>query len=125
MGEDESNESNESNHVPEAYRYCKVFRVLAKRARSLDHENDDAATLSEDKERTSLIEDIWDIGAELDVWVNSIAESLVLSLICLYQGGEQDEKAVEVLNHLADQELRNLQSSDQGKVEEEEDEGEG
>jgi len=121
MGEDES---SESNHVPEAYRYCKVFRVLAKRARSLDHENDDADALAEDKDRTSLLEDVWDIGAELDVWVNSIAESLALAAICLYQGGEQDEKAVEVLNHLANQELRNLQGSDQGKVEEEEDGGE-
>ena len=103
----------------EALVWGKTFRRLAKRAHSLPAA--DGQTACDQPARTSLLEDLFGILNEVDVWTSQIGESICLCAVMLYEG--KDAESVAVLSHLADEELRRM--TDAAVRPEDEEEGGG
>ncbi len=94
--------------IPDSFKACKLFRKLAKRILALAEQPTDDEEIEDQLNRTELIEDLWFVGSEIDVWVHGIGESLGMALVCLYSA--QDDEALVILNHLADEELGRLRA---------------
>jgi hypothetical protein len=88
----------------DALAWCKRFRKLAKRVRGLPAATSETA--SDQPERTAVLEGLFDILGEVDVWSAAIGESVCVCAIMVYEA--KDDEACVVLTHLADEELRRM-----------------
>jgi hypothetical protein len=73
-------------------------------------ELDKDGVASDQLERTELIEELWDMGFEFDVWSKGTVRALCVAVLCLYN--KHDEDAAEILTELANEELRLLREED-------------
>jgi hypothetical protein len=92
----------------DAFHWCKTFRRLSRRTKGLAPTTPEEA--SEQAERGTILEDLFAILNEVDVWSAEICESICICGVLLYAC--KDAEAAELLKHLADEELRRMQ----GKV---------
>lgn len=106
-GDQQERQDQQAGPVADAFVYCRTFRRLAKRVRGLDPLDPDGEG---QKDRIAALEELWELGAGLDVWWGGSAHSLGLAMLCVYQG--RDAEAAGFLDQLADNELEVLRGEE-------------